>query len=243
MNQPLRALIADDEALARQLIREYLRRYPDIVVVGECEDGLQAVRDIGALEPDLLFLDICMPRLSGLEVLASTGRRGGVIFTTAHAEHALQAFDLHAVDYLLKPFSAARFDAALAKARAQAGGPRLGLDALIAEASPWLERILIRDRDQTHVIAVANIDYIEAQDDYIALHAGGRSYLKTQRLADIEAQLNPRCFLRVHRSFLVNLARLQTIERQGRDGHAAVLLCGARVPVSRAGYERLRACM
>ncbi|MBV8047323.1 MAG: response regulator transcription factor [Paludibacterium sp.] len=243
MTQALRALIADDEALARQLIHEYLRPHPDVEVVGECENGMQTVRDIGALAPDLVFLDIRMPRLSGLEVLELTGRRSGVIFTTAYDEHALQAFDLHAVDYLLKPFSQARFDEALAKARRLLGQPSAALESLVSAPGAWLERVLIRDRDQVHVVAVAEIAYVEAQDDYIAIHAQGKTYLKTQRLADIETRLDPSCFVRVHRSYLINLAFLRALERQGKDGHAAVLADGSRVPVSRAGYERVRAAI
>ncbi|TDR81521.1 LytR/AlgR family response regulator transcription factor [Paludibacterium purpuratum] len=240
MSHTLRALIVDDESLARHLIREYLQRHTDIDLVGECDSGLQAVRDIDTLEPDLIFLDIQMPKLTGLEVLALTGRRSGVIFTTAYDAYALQAFDLHAVDYLLKPFSQERFDAALARARAMLGRSQPALDALIAASAPWLERVLIRDREQVHVILVSSIDYIEAQDDYIAIHAEGKCYLKTQSLADIEARLDPKGFVRVHRSYLINLARLQTIERHGKDGHAARLAGGHKVPISRTGYERLR---
>jgi two-component system LytT family response regulator len=243
MSQTLRALIVDDEPLARQLIRDYLRRHPDVEIVGECADGLQAVREIDAQQPDLVFLDIQMPVLTGLEVLDVTGRKGGVIFTTAYDAHALKAFDLHAVDYLLKPFAQARFDAALARARTLLGSAQPALAALLAEAVPWLERVTIRDREQIHVIAVADIGFIEAQDDYIAIHADGRTYLKTQRLADIETRLDPRCFVRVHRSYLINMAYLQSIERQGKDGHAALLTGGDRVPISRAGYERIRAVL
>jgi two-component system LytT family response regulator len=243
MTTKLRALLADDEELARQLLREYLRPHADIEIVGECDNGLDAARDIAALAPDLLFLDINMPRLSGLEVLELSGRRHGVIFTTAYDEYALKAFDLHAVDYLLKPFSRARFDQALSKARTLLGRADAALDALVADQAGWLERVLIRDRENIHVVAAAQIDYIEAQDDYIAIHAAGRTYLKTQRLAEIETRLDPGRFVRVHRSYLINLERLQSIERHGKDGHVARLADGARVPISRAGYERIRAVM
>jgi two-component system LytT family response regulator len=244
---PLRALIVDDEALARCLIREFLGAHVDIEIVGECENGLDAVRQIGALAPDLVFLDIQMPRLTGLEVLELTGRRTGVIFTTAYDEHAIKAFELHAVDYLLKPFSKARFDAALARARAlhapaQAALPvaNAAVDALVARKTEPLERLLIRDREQVHVIPIDKVECIEAQGDYLAIHAEGKCYLKPQRISEIEAQLDDKTFLRVHRSFIINLAQLQTIERHGADGHAARLRSGKRVPISRSGYERLR---
>lgn len=239
----LRALIADDEDLARHLVREYLADHPDIAIVGESRNGLDAAKAIGELRPDLVFLDIHMPRLSGLEVLELTGRRDGVVFTTAYDQYAQKAFDLHAIDYLLKPFSKTRFDEALVRARARLGHALPALDKLIAHPSDWIERVLIRDRDQVHVIAVDRIEVVEAQSDYIAIHSEGRDFLKTQRISDLEAQLDPKNFVRVHRSFILNLAFLQGIERFGSDGHAARLKSGKRVPISRSGYDRLRAVM
>jgi two-component system, LytTR family, response regulator len=245
---PLRALVVDDEELARRLIREYLQGHADIEIVGECENGLDAVKQIGALAPDLVFLDIQMPRLTGLEVLELTGRRAGVIFTTAYDEHAIKAFELHAVDYLLKPFSKARFDDALARARslhaaagaASASAQAPALDALVARRTAPLERILIRDREQVHVIAIEQVECIEAQGDYLAIHADGKCHLKPQRISEIEEQLDGTRFLRVHRSFIISLAHLQAIERPGPDRHAARLRSGKRVPISRSGYEKLR---
>ena len=243
---PLRALIVDDEELARRLIREYLQGHADIDIVGECENGLDAVKQIGALAPDLVFLDIQMPRLTGLEVLELTGRRAGVIFTTAYDEHAIKAFELHAVDYLLKPFSKARFDDALARARTLHApapgtpGQAPALDALVARRTAPLERILIRDREQVHVIAIEQVECIEAQGDYLAIHVDGKCHLKPQRISEIEEQLDGTRFLRVHRSFIISLAHLQAIERPGPDRHAARLRSGKRVPISRSGYEKLR---
>jgi len=245
MNTPqrFRALIVDDEDLARRLVREYLQGHADIDIVGECENGLDAVKQITALQPDLVFLDIQMPRLTGLEVLELTGRRAGVIFTTAYDEHAIKAFELHAVDYLLKPFSKARFDDALARARAlhaPAPAAASGIDALVARKAAPLERILIRDREQVHVIAIEQVECIEAQGDYLAIHVDGKCHLKPQRISEIEEQLDPARFLRVHRSFIISLAHLQAIERPGPDRHAARLRSGKRVPISRSGYEKLR---
>ena len=239
---PLRALIVDDEELARRLIREYLQGHADIEIAGECENGLDAVKQIGALAPDLVFLDIQMPRLTGLEVLELTGRRAGVIFTTAYDEHAIKAFELHAVDYLLKPFSKARFDDALARARTLHAPetPAPALDALVARRTAPLERILIRDREQVHVIPVEQVECIEAQGDYLAIHVDGKCHLKPQRISEIEEQLDATRFLRVHRSFIISLAHLQAIERPGPDRHAARLRSGKRVPISRSGYEKLR---
>lgn len=244
---PLRALIVDDEPLARGLIREYLASHPEVSVVGESAHGLQAVQDIAALAPDLIFLDIQMPKLTGLEVLELTGRRSGVIFTTADDQHALKAFDLHAVDYLLKPFSQDRFDDALQRAckaltqdtREHPAHRTHALNGLMAEAGQRPARILIRDRNQVHVIAVNNVEYVQAQDDYISIQSGGKTYLKTQSLSELAAQLDPTRFVRVHRSYLLNLDFLQSFERSTKDSFVAVLQSGLKIPISRAGYERL----
>jgi len=232
-------LIVDDELLARRLTREYLAKHPDIQIVGECENGFDAVEFISNKSPDLIFLDIQMPKMSGLEVLEATGRKSGVIFTTAFDQYALRAFDLHAVDYLLKPYSQDRFDEALARARQLIGQASTGLVNLLTK-SP-LERVVIRDRGQVHFISADKIDFIEAQDDYIMIHSEGKSILKTQTLSEIEQQLNARKFIRIHRSYLLNIAALNRIERINKDSLNAILNNGTHLPVSRSGYERIRA--
>ena len=236
----LTALLADDEPLARRLLAEYLRPHADIRVVAEADQGLAAARAITDLKPDLVFLDIQMPKLTGLEVLELTGRRDGVIFTTAHDQHALRAFELHAVDYLLKPFAQDRFDAALARARRLIGQPTPGVDALVAPASPRLQRVLVRDGDGLQVLLVDDIAYIEAQADNVAFHAHGREHLKAQRISELETQLDPVRFVRVHRSFIIHLAQLQGLEKTDSDAYVARMKNGKRIPVSRTGYERLR---
>ncbi len=243
MNQKMKAIIVDDEPLARRLTAEYLRSHSDIEIVGECENGIEAVAAIGELNPDLIFLDIQMPKMSGLEVVELTGRTSGVIFTTAYDQYALKAFDFHAVDYLLKPFSQQRFDAALMQARKLLGQNQPVINDLIAATAPTtaLTRILIRDRNQVHIIAVDQLDYVEAQDDYINIYSAGKSFLKTQRLSELEAQLDPAKFVRVHRSFIINMAQLKCIERAAKDTHVAVLQNGALIPISRAGYDRIKA--
>jgi two-component system, LytTR family, response regulator len=241
MSPQLTALIVDDEALARALIVEYLAAHQDIVVIGESCHGLEAVADIEAKNPDLVFLDIQMPKLSGLEVLEATGRRSGVIFTTAYDEFALRAFDLSAVDYLLKPFSQRRFDEALDRARKLLGQATPTIDSLLANPGRALERIVIRDRGHVHVVPVEQVLYVQAEDDYIRIHTETKSYLKTQHLSDLEAQLDSQRFVRVHRSYLINIGKLQGLARTTKDSQAAVLANGAEVPISRAGHERIRA--
>jgi len=237
----LRALVADDEPLARQLVREFLARHAQVQVVAEAGNGLEAARAIQDLAPDLVFLDIQMPKLTGLEVLQLTGRRQGVIFTTAHDQHALAAFDLHAVDYLLKPFSQERFDAALRRAAQLAGQESQALERLVAQQH--LQRVLIRDGAELRVLPLDEVEYAEAQADYVAFHHGGREHLKAQRLSELETQLDPKQFVRVHRSFIINLAHLQALERTESNGHALRLRSGKRIPVSRSGHERLLAVL
>lgn len=236
---PLRALIVDDEPLARGLIREFLGVHQDVDIVGESEHGVQAVQDIAALKPDLIFLDIQMPQLNGLEVLELSGRSSGIIFTTADDQHALKAFELHAVDYLLKPFSQQRFDDALARARHALGQAVPAVAQLLADAAQRPTRILIRDRNQVHVVPVQQLEFVQALDDYISIHSAGRDFLKTQSLAELAEQLDPAQFVRVHRSYLLNLNFLQSLERATKDSFVAVLRGGQQIPISRNGYERL----
>lgn len=242
----LRALIADDEPLARRLLAEYLRPHADISLVAEATNGLEAAKAITEHKPDLVFLDIQMPKLTGLEVLELTGRRDGVIFTTAHDAHALRAFELHAVDYLLKPFAQDRFDAALARARRLIGQPTPGLDRLVAPPAAHLARVLVRDPDSPgglQVLSVDDIAYIESQADNVAFHAHGREHLKAQRISELETQLDPIRFVRVHRSFIINLAALQGLEKTDSDAYIARMKNGKRIPVSRSGYDKLRAAL
>lgn len=234
----LSALIADDEPLARSLLREYLQAHRQIEVVAEAGNGEEAARQILDRAPDLIFLDIQMPRLGGLEVLQLTGVRRGVIFTTAYDQHALAAFDLHAVDYLLKPFSQERFDVAIRRAVRLLREDAPAVDRLLV-AQP-LRRVLIRVDAELHILPLDEVDYIAARADNVAFHHAGREYLKAQRISELEAQLDPARFVRVHRSFIVNLGALHTLERNASSGHVARLRSGKRIPVSRAGYERLR---
>jgi len=243
MTAPLSALIVDDEDLARRLIREYLKAHSDIEVVGESRNGLDAVSDIEALAPDLIFLDIQMPKLSGLEVLEATERRSGVIFTTAYDEYAIKAFEMLAVDYLLKPFSQKRFDEALVRARRLVGQRAAGIERLVTHPPEKLARIVIRDRGLVHVVPVDDVIYVEAEDDYINIHTAARSFMKTQRLSDLEEQLDPQRFVRVHRSYLINIDSLKTLERPTKDSQVAVLANGRQVPISRTGQERIKACL
>ena len=236
----LRAIIVDDEELARGFLREMLGLHADIEVVAECANGFEAVKSIAETRPDLLFLDVQMPKLDGFEVLELIDPGPVVIFVTAYDQYAMRAFDAHAVDYLLKPFSRERFETALERARLRLGehSPRPDLAAARApDERP--QRIVVKDGPRVHVIPIEKLDYVEAQDDYISLHSGGKSYLKQQPIASLEALLDPARFVRIHRSVIVNLERVARIEPYGKESRLAILADGARLPVSRAGYARL----
>jgi two-component system LytT family response regulator len=233
----VRAIIVDDEELARGYLRELLGAHPEIEIAAECGNGFEAVKAIGELRPDLVFLDVRMPKLDGFEVLELIDGEAmpRVIFVTAFDEYAMKAFDAQAVDYLLKPFSAER----LAKALAKLGERR-------APARPDGERrqrIVVKDGARVHVIPMGKLDYVEAQDDYVALHSEGKSYLKQQAIASVEAMLDPAVFVRIHRSAIVNLERVARIEPYGKESRVAILTDGTQLPVSRTGYARLLEAM
>jgi two-component system LytT family response regulator len=243
----IKAVIVDDEELARGYLRELLGSHPEIAVVAECANGFEAVKAIGETHPDLLFLDVQMPKLDGFEVLEliEPAQLPAVVFVTAYDHYAMRAFDAHAADYLLKPFDAARFERALERARSRVGERRpmaeLAQEARARGERP--QRIVVKDGARIHVIPVSRLDYAEAQDDYVALHSEGNSYLKQQTIGALEEQLDPACFVRIHRSAIVNLERVARIEPYGKDSRVAILSDGTRLPVSRTGYSRLLEAM
>jgi two-component system, LytTR family, response regulator len=239
----LRAVIVDDEELARQLLREYIWEAGGVEVVAECGNGFDAVKVIGDLHPDLVFLDVQMPKLDGFEVLELIDPPPAVVFVTAYDQYAMRAFDAHAVDYLLKPFHLDRLRKALERAHARLGERRPAPTDLTAAARPpgqMLDRIVVKDGAKVHIIPSGKLDYVEAQDDYIALHSEKKNYLKAQTIASIETQLDPQRFVRIHRSFIVNVERIARIEPFTRDSRVAVLQDGSQLPISRSGHAKLK---
>jgi two-component system LytT family response regulator len=251
----LRAVIVDDEELARGLLREYVESSAGVEIAAECANGFEAVKAISEKKPDLVFLDVQMPKLDGFEVLELIGQEVAVIFVTAFDQYAMRAFDEHAVDYLLKPFSLERFQKALDRARQRLGAnpsstpkglktpPATELARAARPPREYLQRIVVKDGARVHIIPVERLDYAEAQDDYVPLHSQGKTYLKEQTISSLEAALDPEKFVRIHRSTIVNLERVAKIEPYAKDSRVAVLSDGAQLPVSRAGYERLRALL
>jgi two-component system LytT family response regulator len=267
----MRVVLVDDEAPARNLLREYLSADAGVEVVGECANGFEAVKAIGELKPDLVFLDVQMPKLDGFEVLELLDPRPVVVFSTAYDEYALKAFEVHAVDYLLKPYGRERLGEALARVRERfaarvEGGPvatatprtlaeaaaaihasgGLTPTQLAAAARPpghFVERLLVKDGSNVQVIPIETLDYLEAQDDYVAIHVGAKSWLKTQPLSELSEGLDPSRFVRVHRSYVVPVDRIARLELYAKDSRIAILKDGREIPVSRAGYTRLRELM
>ncbi|MGH8220094.1 MAG: LytR/AlgR family response regulator transcription factor [Steroidobacteraceae bacterium] len=242
----MRVLIVDDETLARAFLAEQLAGMADIEVVGQAANGFEAVKLAEELSPDLMLLDIQMPKLSGFEVLELLGpARPGVIFVTAHDAFAIRAFEVHAVDYLLKPVDPARLRAALERAVARGSSSPAEpspqqLSSLARPPGRALERFVIREGAHVHVLPVEQIDFIEAQDDYLQFASSGKRLRKQQTLTDVEAQLDRARFVRIHRSFVLNLERLVRIEPYAKDSWLAILKDGSRLPMSRTGYARLK---
>lgn len=243
--KPLRAVVVDDEAPARQLLCEYLAARPEVEVVATCANGFEAVKAVAELKPDLIFLDVQMPKLDGFEVLELLDEpRPAVIFVTAYDRYALEAFAVHAVDYLLKPFTPERLAEALARVtagpRASAAADAAALARAARPAGAYLERILVKDGSRIHVLPVDELDYVEAQGDYVLFVRRGEKLRKQQTLNRLAEQLDPRRFVRVHRSYVVNVDRLARLDLYAKDSRVAILRDGTRLPVSRAGYARLR---
>ena len=237
-------LVVDDEEPARAILREHLEALSGVHVLGECANGFDALKRAAELSPRIVFLDIEMPKLDGFEVLELLDPSIAAVFVTAYDEYAVRAFEVHAVDYVLKPFDPSRIALAVERARERVvRGPTMRAAELHAAARPggtFLSRVVVRDGSRVHIIPIEKLDAVEAQDDYVALKSGGRSYLKPQTLSSLAAALDPGRFVRVHRSHLVRLDAISRLEALARGSHVAILADGSRVPVSREGHGRLR---
>jgi len=254
--RPIRTLIVDDEQMARASIRVLLGDDPDIELVGECGSGVDAVSAIAARAPDLVFLDVQMPRMNGFEVLAAVGeaRRFVVVFVTAYDSYAIEAFDVQALDYVLKPFDDRRFQRALERAKDQIRHARIDhlaseLVHVMAGGAPpadkpstpeAVERIVIRDGGRTVFVPLGDIDWIEAADYYVQLHVGAKSYLHREPMRDLEARLDPRRFVRIHRSAIVAIDRVAELRPSAHGDHCVRLRDGTDLKLSRARRGRLR---
>lgn len=240
-----RVLLIDDEVLAREVLRHYLKSHPDFEIVEECANGFDAVKAIQKHKPDLIFLDIQMPRINGFETLELIEHKPSVIFTTAYDEYALKAFEHQALDYLLKPFSEDRFASAIQKYIQGKNGSseEVKMEALLQSAGKHIEearRVVVKDGSRIQILPVDEISHLEAYDDYVKVFHKDNLYLKKNTLSYYEQSLDPKEFLRVHRSFMLNLNYLHRLENLDKHNVLAHLKNGIKIPVSRSGYSKLR---
>jgi two-component system LytT family response regulator len=242
--EKIKVLIVEDEELARDLVKSYLSGIDDIEILDECENGFDALKKVQDLKPDLMFLDVQMPKINGFELLEVLDEQPAIIFTTAYDQYALKAFENNAIDYLLKPFSKGRFLQALDKARQQIG-TRINTQKIenlkkeVASDDNEVERIVVKKGHKIVVIPTEKIHYLEANDDYVMIYSELGNFLKDKTMRFYERNL-PNDFVRIHRSHIVPLSQIDTIEQFGKDSHLVVLKCGAKLRASVTGYRRLR---
>lgn len=237
----IKAVLIDDEPLARELVREYLQGYPQIEVVAECNDGFEGLKAIQQYQPDLLFLDIQMPKINGFEMLELVDKLPCVIFTTAFEEYAIRAFEVNAIDYLLKPFSRERFDKALQKMmeRKTEISQEL-LDAAGREIPAQHSRVVVKINGRIRIIPVQDIHYLEAADDYVKIVTQEGPFLKNKTMAFFEKVLDAQQFIRVHRSYILNVSQITRIDPYEKETYLAILRDGSKILVSKTGYPRLK---
>lgn len=237
----MKLIIIDDEPLARSIVKEYLNNFPDLDLVAECNDGFEGLKAIQQYQPDLIFLDIQMPKINGFEMLELIEEPPAVIFTTAFDEYAIKAFELNAVDYLLKPFSKERFEKALQKFHSQQNNSSIEKIVETAAESPAQQnRVVVKDGSKIKIIPVHHIHYLEAADDYVKIIGNDGSFLKKRTMAFFEKSLEPFQFVRVHRSYIVNTQLITRIDPYEKDSHLLLLTTGEKIPVSKAGYAKLK---
>ena len=243
----IKAVVIDDEPLARSIVLEYLRSYPDVEVAQECGDGFEGVKAISKYKPELIFLDIQMPKINGFEMLELIEEPPAVIFTTAFDEFAIKAFESHAIDYLLKPFSKERFNKALEKwlAHRRADVGKRTTDLLHEQVRQPEERnrVVVKEAGNIRIIPVNDIQYLEAYDDYVKIFTAKEMFLKKKTMNFYENMLDASQFIRVHRSYIVQLSQITRIEPLEKDTHVARLKTGATVPLSKSGYTRLKSVL
>jgi len=247
MTKKIKALIIDDEAPARLLLKKYLEKHPDFEVEGSCENGFEGAIKIKEINPDVVFLDIQMPKLNGFEMLELVDNPPLIIFSTAYDEFALKAFEFGAADYLLKPFSQKRFDTALDKVRIKLGEKSSGKNnyqgmlEYVREEQEIIRRIVVKDNRKIEIVLTKNIERIEAQDDYVFIYTvAGARFLKNTTMNYLEKHLDSAEFVRVHRSAIIRLDRISKIESWEKDSHILVMKGGEHVKTSRNGYKKLK---
>jgi len=237
-------IIIDDEPLARSIVKEYLQKHKDLEVVQECNDGFEGVKAIQQHQPDLVFLDIQMPKINGFEMLELVETPPPVIFATAFDDYAIKAFEAHAIDYLLKPFNQERFDKAIQKwadqNNKQTEKNTQDLLETASQSPAQSQRIVVKSGSKIKIIPVHDVLYLEAADDYVKIHTKEGYFLKNKTMSHFEQVLDPQQFFRSHRSYIINVQQITRIDPYEKDNHVAVLKAGTQIPVSRSGYGKLK---
>jgi two-component system LytT family response regulator len=241
----MKAIIIDDEPLARLIIKEYLQLYKEIEVIAECGDGFNGLKAIQQYQPDLIFLDVQMPKITGFEMLELIDQPVGIIFTTAYDEYAIKAFEANAIDYLLKPFGKDRFDKAIQKFKEQqiTNKKKSVPEQLLQTASnspAQSNRVVVKSGNKIKIIPAIDILYLEAADDYVKIHTKEGAFLKNKTMGYFEETLDPTLFARCHRSYIINVQEVTRIDQNEKDSHLVLLKSGIKVPVSRNGYTKLK---
>ncbi len=246
MKNKITSIIIDDETLARELIKKFISHHSNINLIAECSNGFDAIKKINGTKPDLIFLDIQMPKINGFEMLELLEDPPVIIFTTAYDQYALKAFEVNAVDYLLKPFSQERFDEALQKAFLYLENKSLqenklkDLVKLNDQKNDFLERVVVKDGQNISIIPLENIRWIEAHDDYVMIHTTQKKFLKQKTMKYFEEHLNPKDFIRIHRSYIVGVKEIKKIELLEKESYQVVLEDKKTLPLSRSGYSKLK---
>lgn len=236
----MKVILIDDEPLARNILKKYCSQIPEIEVLGECENGFEAVKMIEGKVPDLIFLDVQMPKLNGFEVLELLPEAPKVIFTTAFDEYAVKAFDANAMDYLLKPFLFERFNQAYEKVKSQTGEKQTSFSENNIVHPDEKQRIVIKEGEKISIISMDELVYIEAYDDYVKLYTEGARYVKKQTMAFYEKTLPTSGFVRIHRSSIIAIDRIQSIETIENGRYQVLLTNGVRLPISRSSFPELK---
>ena len=249
MKSKIKTIIIDDEKLAREITKGYLEKHPEIEIIAECSNGFDAIKKINEEKPDLIFLDIQMPKINGFEMLELLEDPPAIIFTTAYDQYAIKAFEVCAVDYLLKPYSEERFNIALKKTytfihdKFEQNSAIKNIIEHNDEKIEFLERVVLKDGSKITILPVDSIKWIEAQDDYVMINSDQGRFLKKKTMKYFENHLNENMFIRIHRSYIINADYIQHLEQKGKESYQLILKNGKELPVSKTGLYKLKSTL
>jgi two-component system LytT family response regulator len=236
----MKVIIIDDEPLARMVVKEYLQAYSNVQIIEECNNGFEGFKAIQEHKPDLIFLDIQMPKITGFEMLELIDEPPAIIFTTAFDEYAIKAFEANAADYLLKPFTKERFDKAMQQIISQKKNDTAAVLETVSQSSATTNRIVVKDNGKIKIIPISQVQYLEAADDYVKIYSTEGIFLKKKTMQFFEDSLPAKDFIRIHRSYIVNSAFINRIDLHEKESYTVILKTGGNLPVSKTGYKKLK---